>query len=154
MKYGSALNFSGIASAAAAMRKRQRMLAAALIAAACVLLPMSPAISEQAPSPQNKPLIKIIATGGTIANTDGGRIPFDQVLSDIRRQFPASAKVLDGVRLEIVEVTRVGSEMLTGADFLSIARAVNKAAHEPDVKGVIVTHGTSTTEETSYFLQL
>jgi L-asparaginase type II len=125
------------------------LLITGLIAAASVLLPVSPALAQQA-----KPLIKIIATGGTIANTTNGRIPFDQVLADIRRQFPSSQKVLDSVTLQVVEVTRVGSESLSGADYLSIARAVNNAVHEPDVKGVIVTHGTSTTEDTAYFLQL
>ncbi len=132
------------------MQTRRWALMAGMTAAATLLLPASPALASEA-----KPLIKVITTGGTIANTAGGiRLSFDEVLSDIRRQFPASQKVLDSVTLQIVEVTRVGSEALTGDDFLSIARAVNKAAHEPNVKGVIVTHGTSTTEDTAFFLQL
>ncbi len=103
---------------------------------------------------QSKPLIKIVATGGTISNTLDGRIPIQQTISDIRKNFPETLEFLDSVRIEVVDIIRLGSSRFTSKEFLGIARAVNKAIQESEVKGVIVTHGTVTTEETAYFLQL
>jgi L-asparaginase len=101
-----------------------------------------------------KPLIKIVATGGTIANTRAGRIPVQQVIDEIRDRYPETVEVLDRVRLEVIDLIRVGSEVFTSKEFLDIARTVNSAAQDPKVAGIIVTQGTFTTEETSYFLHL
>lgn len=101
-----------------------------------------------------KSLIKIVATGGTIANTRDGRIPIQQVITDIRKSFPETVESLDSVHFEVLDLIRVGSDRFTSKDFLDVARAVNHAAQEPEVVGVIVTQGTVTSEETAYFLQL
>jgi L-asparaginase len=93
------------------------------------------------------PLIKIISTGGTIANTSHGLIAIDDVLKDI----PQARRMAD---FEIIEATRVRSGQLRLAQWFDIARAVSAAAEDPRVDGVIITHGTFTTEETAYFLHL
>lgn len=93
------------------------------------------------------PLIKIISTGGTIANTTHGLIGIDEVLKDI----PQARAMAD---FEITEATRVRSGSLRLAQWFEIARAVNAAAEDPRVNGIIVTHGTFTAEETAYFLHL
>jgi L-asparaginase len=101
-----------------------------------------------------KPIIKIIATGGTIANTRAGRIPVQQVIGEIHSNYPETIGLLDSVSVEVVDLIRVGSEVFTSKEFLDIARAVYRAAEDPKVTGVIVTQGTFTTEETSYLLHL
>jgi L-asparaginase len=93
------------------------------------------------------PLIKIVATGGTIANTRRGLIGVDELLRDI----PAAREMAE---FEISEAARVRSGSLRLAEWLQMARAVSAAAEDPRVDGVIVTHGTFTTEETAYFLHL
>lgn len=93
------------------------------------------------------PLIKIIATGGTIANTSHGLIAFDEVLKDI----PQAKELAD---FEVVEATRVRSGQMRLAQWHDIARAACAAADDPRVDAMIVTHGTFTTEETAYFLHL
>lgn len=133
------------------MEKQIRRYRAAAFTAVLLAAALSqPALGQE----QAKPLIKIVTTGGTIANTQNGRLPFEQVMSDIRRDFPESSALLDSARFEIVDILRVGSSSLSGANFLDIARTVSRAVNEPVVKGVIVTHGTSTTEDTAYFLHL
>jgi L-asparaginase len=92
-------------------------------------------------------VIKIIATGGTIANTGHGLIGIDEVLKDIPK-----AKVLSD--FEIVEATRVRSGALRLSHWFDIGRAAAAAAEDPRVDGIIVTHGTFTTEETAFFLHL
>lgn len=91
--------------------------------------------------------IKIVATGGTIANTSGGLIGIDEVLKDI----PEAKTMAD---FDIVEATRIRSGSMRLAQWLDIARAVDQAAQDPAVDGMIVTHGTFTMEETAYFLHL
>ena len=92
-------------------------------------------------------LIKIISTGGTIANTAHGLIGIDEVLKDI----PLARAMAD---FEIAEATRVRSGQLRLAQWFDVARAVGVAAEDSRVDGIIVTHGTFTTEETAYFLHL
>jgi len=94
------------------------------------------------------PLIKVVATGGTIANTPSGRLHAGEVADAI----PALKKV---ARLEVEEVIRVGSSAITVENWLTLARRINEIlAREPEVKGIVVTHGSNTVEETAYFLSL
>jgi L-asparaginase len=93
------------------------------------------------------PLIKIIATGGTIANTGHGLIGIDEVLKDI----PQAKAMAD---FEVVEATRVRSGQLRLNHWLDVGRAASAAAEDSRIDGIIVTHGTFTTEETAYFLHL
>jgi len=91
------------------------------------------------------PLIRIISTGGTIANTGHGLISIEDVLKDI----PQARDLAD---FEVSEATRVRSGSLRLAQWYDIGRMANAAAEDPRVDGIIVTHGTFTTEETAYFL--
>jgi L-asparaginase len=95
----------------------------------------------------NAPLIHVVATGGTIANTAGGRIAIDEVLDSISGHIPS-------VEIETTEVCRVGSAELTDSNWLEIARAASAAAAQDKVTAVLVTHGTFTHEETAFFLHL
>jgi L-asparaginase len=93
------------------------------------------------------PLIKIIATGGTIANTSRGLISIDDVVRDIPR-------AREMAEFEVTEATRVRSGSMRLAQWLDVARAASAAAENSRIDGIIVTHGTFTTEETAYFLHL
>jgi L-asparaginase len=94
------------------------------------------------------PLVKVVATGGTIANTPSGRLHAGEVAEAI----PQLKKV---ARLEVEEVIRVGSSSITVENWLTLARRINEIfAKEPEVKAVVVTHGSNTVEETGYFLSL
>ena len=93
------------------------------------------------------PLIKIISTGGTIANTGHGLVGIDEVLKDI----PQARATAD---FEIIEATRVRSGQMRLAQWFDVARAASAAAEDSRVDGIIITHGTFTTEETAYFLHL
>src|ERR671931_2623125 len=94
------------------------------------------------------PLIKVVATGGTIANTPSGRLHAGEVAEAI----PELKKV---ARLEVEEVIRVGSASITVENWLKLAKRINEIlANEKDVKGMVVTHGSNTLEETGYFLSL
>ena len=94
------------------------------------------------------PLIKVFATGGTIANTPSGRLHAGEVAEAI----PALKKV---ARLEVDEVMRVGSSAITVEQWLTLAKRINESLErQPEVDGIVVTHGSNTVEETVYFLHL
>lgn len=65
---------------------------------------------------QTKPVIQLVATGGTIANTRGGRIPIQQTIADIRKNFPETARLLDSVKFEVMELLRIGCQDRTWAE--------------------------------------
>ena len=109
---------------------------------------------------QSKPRIKLVTLGGTIAHLkkpDGtnARIQISQVMSDIRSRYPQPEvrAVLESVEFSEVEVTRVGSGSLNVEEFMRAAAEAQKAVDE-GYDAVIVTHGTTTSEDTVYFLNL
>ena len=94
------------------------------------------------------PLIKVVATGGTIANTPSGRLHAGEVAEAI----PELKKI---ARLDVEEVIRVGSASISIENWLKLANRINEiVTNEKDVKGIVVTHGSNTLEETGYFLSL
>ena len=93
------------------------------------------------------PLVKVIATGGTIANTPSGRLHAGEVAEVI----PDLKQV---ARLEIEEIFRVGSSDITPDRWLVIVKRINELASDKNIQGFVVTHGSNTLEETAYFLHL
>lgn len=88
------------------------------------------------------PLVKVIATGGTIANTPSGRLHAGEVAQVI-------PELKNLARIEIEEIFRVGSSDITPDRWLIIAKRINDLASEKDIKGFLVTHGSNTLEETA-----
>jgi L-asparaginase len=104
--------------------------------------------AASASAQEKLPLVKIVATGGTIANTPSGRLHAGEVAEAI----PQLKSV---ARLEVEELMRVGSSAITLANWLTLSKRINEIlAKEPEVKAVVVTHGSNTVEETAYFLGL
>jgi len=56
--------------------------------------------------------------------------------------------------LEGEQVANIGSQDMTDALWLKLARRVSAVAARPEVAGIVITHGTDTLEETAYFLTL
>ena len=52
------------------------------------------------------------------------------------------------------DIERLDSAKVTPANWLIIAERVEKTLAQPDVRGVVITHGTDTLEETAYLLDL
>ena len=118
---------------------------AVMLGLAFSLAPQGMAAQEAGPQP---PLIKIIATGGTIANSPDGRMAVDTVLA----QIPQIAQY---ARIEVIDYNRIGSSAISVQNWIDISRIVNETFEtEPDVAGIVITHGSNTSEETAYFLSL
>ncbi len=98
---------------------------------------------------QELPRVLVIATGGTIAGqATGGQLTGAQIVEAV----PQLAEV---ARIEVEEFSRVGSSAITPDHWVRLSRRINEIFDtDPDLAGLIVTHGTDTLEETAYFLHL
>jgi L-asparaginase len=121
--------------------------------------------TEDSNIPKNSPLmdsstqetIVIVGTGGTIAGTSKG-------LSDSSLYTAGTLKLqelMESVpelknfnKLEAKDLFNIDSSDITPKHWLQLAKEVNALLERPDVKGVVITHGTDTLEETAYFLDL
>jgi L-asparaginase len=107
-------------------------------------------------SAQNLPRVKILATGGTIAGAGAsadragykaGALPIDELLSAV----PQIHKVANVTGEQIASV---GSQDMSIDIWKSLAVRINEIFEKNEADAVVITHGTDTQEETSYFLDL
>jgi L-asparaginase len=102
------------------------------------------------------PNITIIATGGTIAgeaatSTQAGYTSGQVGVETLLRAVPTLGKI---AKVTGEQISNVGSQDMSDAIWLKLAKRVNDLAKSPDVDGIVITHGTDTLEETAYFLHL
>ncbi len=108
----------------------------------------------QAAPAATKPHIAVLATGGTIASSQsasGVRVPGTQGVQGLLAAVP---QVNQFAQVTGEDVVNVESQDMTDAIWLQLANRVNAVLSQPDVNGVVITHGTDTMEETAYFLHL
>ena len=92
--------------------------------------------------------VRLIATGGTIANHPDGRLTADE----LAKLIPAVARYAE---VETEQFANLPSSSLTVEHWLALAQRLNRLfAARRDLAGVVVTSGTDTLEETAYFLNL
>jgi L-asparaginase len=102
--------------------------------------------------------VVLLATGGTIAGiatdpTDNvgyvaGKLSVDELVATV----PASLRA--GLSLVTEQVSQIDSKDMT---YTVWAKLLQRASHwlaDPEVRGLVITHGTDTLEETAYFLHL
>ena len=100
------------------------------------------------------PLCHMVATGGTIAmKIDPVKNAAVPALSgeDLLASVPQLAKV---ARIRVENPFNVPSTYMDPERWILTQKAVLRALNNPDVTGVIVSHGTDTLEETAWFLDL
>ena len=105
-----------------------------------------------------KPIVYVLSTGGTIAGsgssaTDLSNYKPGAILGEqLVKAVPQIAQIAD-VRVE--QIVNVRSSDLTVENWLTLAKRIQTIINEtPAVAGFVVTSGTNTLEETSYFLNL
>ncbi|MDJ0950213.1 MAG: type II asparaginase [Alphaproteobacteria bacterium] len=118
---------------------------------AAVLL-ASGAASAQA----GKPTVAILATGGTIAGKqpDPNAPGYKAGSFSIKDLETAVPQLKDVATISGQQVANIGSQNMHDAVWLKLLKAATETLAKPEVAGAVVTHGTDTIEETSYFLNL
>jgi len=104
----------------------------------------------------SKPTIFIIGTGGTIAgvgpsatsaNYESGQVDTSKLVNAV-----SGLEKIANVRTETLFTT--GSENLDPKSWRILARRIYELSDNPDINAFVVTHGTDTLEEASFFLDL
>lgn len=103
--------------------------------------------------------IVVLATGGTIAGLSTGadpsryqaaQVPIDALLS---RSQLSLAELAPGCRLQTEQVAQIDSKSMSHAIWAELATRCAAHLADPEVLGLVITHGTDTVEETAFFLQ-
>ena len=123
-----------------------------LLLATAVLMTGAGAVAAD----KEKPNIVILATGGTIAGSAESQTQAGYTSGQVGVEvlIDAVPQLADLAEVSGEQVANVGSQDMSDAIWLELARRVNSVAARPDVEGIVITHGTDTIEETGYFLNL
>ncbi|MDG2327957.1 MAG: type II asparaginase [Halioglobus sp.] len=103
-----------------------------------------------------KAKIVILATGGTIAGAaaTGVQAGYTSGEVGVETLIDAVPQLSELADISGEQVANVGSQDLSDEVWLLLADRVNTLLASKDVDGIVITHGTDTIEETSYFLNL
>ncbi|MBT1699523.1 type II asparaginase [Fulvivirgaceae bacterium PWU4] len=105
---------------------------------------------------QTKPVIVILATGGTIAGAAGSGVQSGYTSGQVTIDAMVNA-VPDITKLATIkgeQISNVGSQDMSFEIMLKLAKRIKELAADKNVSGIVITHGTDTMEETAYFLNL
>ena len=107
-----------------------------------------------------RPRVRIVATGGTIAGIGPHRLDYmlypesgkKLTISESLARIPEVEEIAE---VQGEDFSSVGSTSVGPVEWIAMAQRINRIFREDTgVSGVVVTHGTATLEETSYFLHL
>ena len=98
--------------------------------------------------------VVVISTGGTIAMKYDPEIGADVPAVTGDELVEAVPPLKDVADIEVVEFSNIPSPHMTPEIMFDLRNKIEEVLSDDEVDGVVVTHGTDTVEETSYFLQL
>jgi len=106
---------------------------------------------------QKLPNVMILATGGTIAGTGSSStttVGYTAATVGVQQLINAVPELTKVASVTGEQVFQIASESMTNEHWLTLAKRVNTLLAQPNVDGIVITHGTDTLEETAYFLNL
>ena len=98
--------------------------------------------------------IKLLTTGGTIASKRDPETGLQQTGLISGEELAEKLNLHENINISVEEIIKVSSSAITFENLITIKDAVLNALEDDDVDGIVITHGTDTLEETTYFLSL
>ena len=120
------------------------------------LIVASAAFAQTASKSTQKPKVVIVATGGTIAGsaTSQTSAGYQSGAVGVDILIEAVPQMKEFADVSGEQIASIGSQDMNDEVWLKLGKRVNEILLKRDVAGVVITHGTDTMEETSYFLNL
>ena len=106
------------------------------------------------------PLVWVLGTGGTISSWGSPRLTFFEYgvagqRLDVHQNLERIPEVSDFANVKAEHLWMAGSGGLGPTRWLELTKKINGLFQEdPGISGIVVTHGTSSMEETAYWLNL
>jgi L-asparaginase len=101
------------------------------------------------------PTVGVVVTGGTIVektDASGASVPSSDAGKSLVKAIPQLKKVAN---IKLVEFSNIDSSHMSPQIWANLSRTVDQLIDEhPELKGVIVVHGTDTMAEGAYFLDI
>ena len=100
------------------------------------------------------PCVVVLATGGTIAGraaSASDNLSYQSAQLGVADLLQGQA-VADGLAIEAEQVAQLDSKDMDHATWLHLLQAVHRHLLRPQVRGLVITHGTDTLEETAWLL--
>jgi L-asparaginase len=113
-------------------------------------------VAALAQQPPALPRVKVLATGGTIAGAQASasNYAYRSGAYDVNALIAAVPNLDQLAVITGEQVASIGSQDMNDEVWLALGKRVNEVLAAADTDGVLITHGTDTLEETSYFLSL
>jgi L-asparaginase len=119
---------------------------------------MLPCHAQSATRHDDLPLVAVLSTGGTISGRGASSTSLAEYKSGSllgEELVKAVPEIRQYAKVKVEQITNVSSADISIANWITLANRINQIfAQDPNVRGVVITHGTSTLEETAYFLNL
>lgn len=97
------------------------------------------------------PEVRLLATGGTIASRAGAN---GRYAAASGAELLTNTLLPDGVDVSIRDVATIASFAWRAEELRTLRRHIDEALADPEVAGIVVTHGTDTMEEVSFLISL
>ncbi|KAF2121550.1 L-asparaginase [Lophiotrema nucula] len=109
----------------------------------------------QTPINSSLPNVTIFATGGTIASqgTTNTQTTGYQVGLGVQQLVDAVPEILNISNVAGYQISNTDSGSINETILIKLAHAINEELAKEEIAGVVITHGTDTLEETSFFLE-